>query len=86
MINKLSMVLIAAAAPLAAVSAQPATGESPAAEQTAQQPAEGQSGAQEQRSERPAERRICRRLDTTGSRTGGQRVCMTAEEWRRADY
>lgn len=80
------MVLVAAAAPLAAVSAQPATGESPATEQTAQEPAESQSGAQEQRSERPAARRICRRVETTGSRTGGQRLCMTAEEWRRAEY
>ncbi|HEX8643651.1 MAG TPA: hypothetical protein VF702_07030 [Allosphingosinicella sp.] len=86
MIKKLSIALIAATAPLAAVSAQPATGESPAAEQTAQEPADAQTDTAQPREERSAERRICRRIDTTGSRTGGQRVCMTAEQWRRADY
>ncbi|MGQ0559411.1 MAG: hypothetical protein ACT4OE_07480 [Sphingosinicella sp.] len=29
-----------------------------------------------------AERRICRRLASTGSRMGSDRVCLTAEQWR----
>lgn len=33
----------------------------------------------------PEERKICRRIETTGARTGGQRVCLTREEWRRID-
>lgn len=28
------------------------------------------------------ERRICRRIESTGSRTAARRVCMTAPEWR----
>lgn len=79
MIDKLSLALLLASAPLAAVAAQPATGESPAAEQSAQP-----AGTAEQRSEAPAERRICRRVETTGQRTGAQRLCLTAEQWRRA--
>lgn len=82
MIKKLSLALILASAPFAALAAQPATGEAPAAEQTAQPAAP----SAEQRSEAPAERRICRRIETTGQRTGNQRVCMTAEQWRRTDY
>jgi hypothetical protein len=27
-------------------------------------------------------RKICRRQDTTGARTGGQRICLTKEQWR----
>lgn len=31
------------------------------------------------------ERRVCRRIDDTGSRIGGRRVCMTNREWREVD-
>lgn len=31
------------------------------------------------------ERRVCRRIDDTGSRIGGRRVCMTNREWREYD-
>ncbi len=31
------------------------------------------------------ERRICRRIDTTESRVGRRRVCLTAREWRERD-
>lgn len=27
-------------------------------------------------------RQICRRQETTGSRTGGERICLTREQWR----
>ncbi|MGH6706057.1 MAG: hypothetical protein ACREB1_04535 [Sphingomicrobium sp.] len=28
------------------------------------------------------ERKICKREDSTESRLGGKRICMTAEEWK----
>ena len=83
--KKIALFVIAIAAPLSALSAQPET----ATTTDATPAAHGeQATTSEQAERRPAvtERRICRRVDTTGSRTGGQRVCMTAEEWRRADY
>ena len=30
-------------------------------------------------------RRICRQINTTGSRLGTRRVCMTRDEWREFD-
>ena len=83
-VKKLALFIAAVSAPFAALAAQPetATEAAPARQdrQEAATPAEQSAGT-------PAgERRICRRVDTTGSRTGGQRVCMTAEEWRRADF
>ena len=32
-----------------------------------------------------AERRICRNIESTGSRLETQRVCLTAREWRQVD-
>lgn len=83
--KKTALFVLALAAPLSALAAQPqsSTDAAPAAE-TAQESA---MPAEQPAARTPAaERRICRRIDTTGSRTGGQRVCMTAEEWRRAEY
>jgi hypothetical protein len=31
------------------------------------------------------ERKICKRVDMTGARTAAKKVCMTAEQWRKAD-
>lgn len=42
----------------------------------------GSSQQQEEQAEEKGERKICRRIDTTGSRLGSQRVCMTEREWR----
>ena len=83
--KKIALFLFAVSAPLAALSAQPET--TTEATPPAASSEQGAAPA-EQAARRPAtaERRICRRVDTTGSRTGGQRVCMTAEEWRRADF
>lgn len=82
--KKLSIFLIALSAPIAAFASQPETATSDAAPATN---ASEQAAAPAEQSERPApaERRICRRIDSTGSRTAGQRVCMTAEQWRRVD-
>jgi len=84
-VKKFVLFVIAVSAPLAALSAQPETTTEAA---PPAQTAEESAAPAEQGARRPAssERRICRRIDTTGSRTGGQRVCMTAEEWRRAEY
>jgi len=32
------------------------------------------------------ERKICRKMDTSDSRLGAQRMCMTAEQWKHAQY
>jgi hypothetical protein len=31
-----------------------------------------------------AERKICKREESTESRLGGKRICLTAEQWKRA--
>jgi Ni/Co efflux regulator RcnB len=82
--KKLGLLLVAVSAPLAAAAAQPpANGDSAPATAETSEPATTRSDQSERQ---PAsERRICRRIDSTGSRTGGQRVCMTAEQWRRVD-
>ena len=76
------LVLFALAAPLAAVDANPSAADpqhsTGNATETAQPAQPGEARAQ------PSERRICRRIENTGSRTDVQRVCMTAAEWRRA--
>lgn len=81
MTSRIAISLIVAAAPLYAAAAEPEG--SSTQEQTAQA-----NQSTEQQAERPApsERRICRRIESTGSRTAAQRVCMTAEQWRRAEY
>ena len=77
-----SLFLLVVSAPISAVSAQPASSTNGTSEA-----ANEQAEPAEQSSERPREeRRICRRIGTTGSRTGGQRVCMTADEWRRFEF
>ena len=30
----------------------------------------------------PQARQICRRQETTGARTGGERICLTKDQWR----
>ena len=82
--KKFVVFMFAVSTPLAALSAQPANGTAaPAAGSTEESGASTEQGA---RRAPPSERRICRRIETTGSRTAGQRVCMTAEQWRRADF
>jgi hypothetical protein len=82
--SRIALFALVVSAPLGALSAQPETAAQPAA---TSQTASEQQAAPEQDRARPnaEERRICRRLETTGTRTGAQRLCMTAEQWRRAD-
>ena len=32
------------------------------------------------------EKKICKTIEDTGSRLGGKKICMTAKEWRKAEY
>jgi hypothetical protein len=81
-VSKLLVALFAFTAPLAAVQANPSAAEP-------QQPTGNSTEAAPARTTEartpPSERRICRRIENTGSRTDAQRVCMTAAEWRRAN-
>jgi hypothetical protein len=33
--------------------------------------------------ERPKEKKICKRIESTESRLGAKKVCLTAEQWKR---
>lgn len=79
--KKLALFVLAVSAPLAAVQANPAESQPT---NVAADPAEEATAAEESEPTR-AERRICRRIETTGQRTAMRRVCMTSEQWRRAD-
>lgn len=83
--KKLCLFLFSVAAPLAAASAQPETTTEAAPAAATETGSQAAPAADSGNRPAAAERRICRRVDTTGSRTGGQRVCLTAEQWRRVD-
>ncbi|MDP8994824.1 MAG: hypothetical protein M3N07_07585 [Pseudomonadota bacterium] len=80
--SNVALFAAAAALPFSLAAAQPASDAGADGPRSANeaQTATGQSGEEARR-----DRRICRRIDTTGSRTGRQRVCLTAEEWRRVE-
>lgn len=64
--------------------AQDNSSPSPAAQpRTAEEQSDAASGSQA--NVPVSERRVCRRIDDTGSRIGGRRVCMTNREWREID-
>lgn len=69
---RLAAALFVTALPAAAIAA----GDPPSGHQ-----GHGEAGAQ---AKQPAaeERKICRRIEASGARTGAQRVCMTRAEWR----
>ena len=52
--------------------------EAPAGEAPVAAPAEAKPAAKE-------EKKICKTIAATGSRTGGQKVCMTRAEWKKVD-
>jgi len=47
--------------------------------------AKDQSVAEESASAATAERKVCKRLENTGTRMKNDRVCLTKEEWRKLD-
>ena len=84
--KKIALFAIALSVTLAAASAQPNGEESPAVSATPAEAADAKESENGQAAEQPArERRICRRIEQTARRTAAQRVCMTAEQWRRVD-
>jgi hypothetical protein len=70
------MLLLFAAITLAPASEAPPanTAPSPAPVSAAQAPAPA-----------PAERKICKRDDSSSTRLGSKRICLTAEQWRARD-
>jgi hypothetical protein len=76
--------LFAAAAPAWAAGdppqqAQQASAPSDQANDTAAQPTEAAKPAKE-------ERKICRMIDSSESRLGATKVCMTAAQWKKAQF
>lgn len=45
----------------------------------------GDTGAGAGGLEQKAEKKICRRIEHTGSRMAKHRVCLTAKDWRKVD-
>lgn len=80
--SAIALLMLGLSAPLIAATADSENAPTPAPTESA---SEATTPAAQPAARPAAERRICRRLESTGSRTGGQRVCMTAAEWRRAD-
>jgi hypothetical protein len=80
-VSKLLVALFALTAPLAAVQADPG---SAAPQPSTENPSESTPAQTTEARTPPSERRVCRRVETTGSRTDTQRVCMTPAEWRRS--
>jgi hypothetical protein len=76
--------LFAAAAPAHAAGDAPlntqAQAPSDQASDTAAAPAEAARPAA------PEERKICRMIDSSESRLGGKKVCMTAAQWKKAEF
>jgi hypothetical protein len=76
--------LFAAAAP-----AHAAAGDAPTNMQQAPSDKAGDTAAAPVEAARPAaaeERRICRMIDSSESRLGAKKVCMTAAQWKKAEY
>ena len=85
--KKIALFVVAFSAPLAAAAAQPNSTEAPVAAEPTEAAEAADEAGNAQAAEQPArERRICRRIANTARRTSAQRVCMTAEEWRRAEF
>jgi hypothetical protein len=78
--------LLFAAAPVAAA----VSGDTPQTTQAAAAPSDQspETGAAPTEAAKPkAEpRKICRIMDTSESRLGAKRVCMTAEQWKHAQF
>jgi len=58
------------------------SGNVPTDSATAQAPAQ-QATADADKADK-AEKKICKREESTESRLGGKRICLTAEQWKRA--
>jgi hypothetical protein len=92
MMLRVSSLRLAGAAALLFAAAAPAVaaGDTPQASQTAQAPSDQASDTAAAPAEaakpKPEERKICRMMDSSESRLGAKKVCMTAAQWKHAEF
>jgi hypothetical protein len=90
MLRESSLRLAGAAALLFATVATPAlaAGDPPQQAQNASAPSDQASdtAAAPTEAKPKEEHKICRRVNGSEARLGSQKVCMTAEQWKQADY
>ena len=78
--------LLFAAAPVAAFGAAETPPQTQAAQAPSDQSPETGAAPTEAAKPKAEERKICRTMDASESRLGAKRVCMTAEQWKHAQY
>jgi len=78
-VSSLSLLAIFGAAALAATPALANNGEHAHANETAVEAEAPKAPAAKE------EKKVCKTIETTGSRTGGKKVCMTRAEWKKVD-
>ena len=82
---RLSVLALLLIAPVAHAADTPRPDAKPSDEATAAvKKAGGSTSAAE--SEDPMDRKVCKKIQGTGSRMGGERVCMTRAQWKKAGY
>ncbi|HEX4739390.1 MAG TPA: hypothetical protein VH331_17720 [Allosphingosinicella sp.] len=91
MLRETSLRLAGAAALLFAAAATPAlaAGAPPQQAQSAGAPsdqANDTAAAPAEAAKPKEEHKICKRVNGSEARLGAQKVCMTAEQWKKADY
>lgn len=79
---KLALIALAALAASAAAFAQQGTMTGSGASLTNSPTLEKQEGPSTAGRNENGERRICRRVDNTGTRNNRRQLCLTAREWR----
>ncbi|MFC7498840.1 hypothetical protein ACFQRC_06365 [Enterovirga sp. GCM10030262] len=77
--SSLSLLAIFGAAALAATPALADKGEHAHANEAATEAEAPKAPAAKE------EKKVCKTIETTGSRTGGKKVCMTRAEWKKVD-
>jgi hypothetical protein len=82
---KMFVALIAGALLSSGALAQHAGGASTGGSEPTTETREASAPAGEASAPAVGDRRVCRRIESTGSRLGTQRVCMTQREWRQYD-
>lgn len=78
--------LLFAAAPALAAASDETPQKTQAAAAPSDQSPETGAAPTEAAKPKAEERKICRMMDSSESRLGAKRVCMTAEQWKRAEF
>jgi hypothetical protein len=78
--------LFAAAAPALAAPPQQAQAAGAPSDQANETNAAPTEAAKPKTAAKPEEHKICRMVNGSEARLGAQKVCMTAEQWKRADF